>query len=356
MSVLLGNGAGGFAQAAGSPITVGPTPYGVEIADFDADRNPDLAIANQFDDFVSILLGDGTGQFTPAAGSPIHFGAGGPTWLVAADFDDDRDIDLAVALGSGSVRVLLGDGTGGFAPAPGSPIALPGRPHNLRAADFDRDGELDLGLDRIGAPGLGIPPSFSVLLGDGQGGFQLAGTPNPVGAQPFSMAVGDFNRDRKPDVAVGNNLADSVSVLLNATTTPADAIASLRDEVWASAVARELRVSLTAKLLIAEWTAGVLENRPACLALDAFVAEVQANDRVEGAHGGHGAGLDRGGGGRPGRPRLRGLTDRAQPFPIGRLADLTRGERPCFQGLSRSRRADSNRGPQSWAAYACASR
>jgi FG-GAP-like repeat/FG-GAP repeat len=276
VSVLLGNGAGGFTQAVGSPITVGRTPYGVEIADFDGDRNPDLAIANQFEDFVSILLGDGTGQFTPAQGSPIHFGAGGPTWLVVGNFDDDRDADLAVALASGSVRVLLGDGTGGFAPAPGSPIALPGRPHNLRAADFDRDGELDLGVDRLGSPGLGVPPSFSVLLGDGEGGFQLAGTPNPVGTQPFSMAVGDFNGDRKPDVAVGNYGGNSVSILLNATTTPAEAIAALRKEVWASGLGRGLRVSLTAKLLVAELTAGLLENRPACAALDAFVAEAEA--------------------------------------------------------------------------------
>jgi hypothetical protein len=215
VSILLGDGNGGFNQAAGSPLTVGPVPYGTEIADLNGDRNPDLAIANQFDDFVSILLGDGTGQFAEAHGSPIHFGAGGPSWLVAEDFDGDHDIDLAVALGSGTIRVLLGDGSGGFAAAPGSPIPLPGQPHNLRAADFDRDGELDLGVDRLG--NAAMPPNFVVLLGDGAGRFIEAGTPSPVGAGPLSMAVGDFNRDRKPDVAVGNHFADSVSVLLNAT-------------------------------------------------------------------------------------------------------------------------------------------
>ena len=147
----------------------------------------------------------------------------------------------------------------------------------MLAADFDRDGELDLGLDRLGRtmPPV-LPPNFSVLLGDGEGGFQLAGTPNPVGLRPLSMAVGDFNGDRKPDVAVGNNGANSVTVLLNATATPAEAIAGLREEVWASGLDRRLRVSLTAKLLVAELTAEVLYNRPACAALKAFVAEVQA--------------------------------------------------------------------------------
>jgi FG-GAP-like repeat/FG-GAP repeat len=274
VSVLLGDGAGGFAHAPGSPFTVGDVPYGVEIADFDGDRNPDLAIASQFEDFISIMLGDGTGRFTEAAGSPIHFGAGGPSWLVVQDFDDDRRVDLAVALGSGSIRVLLGNGAGGFASAPGSPIPLAGSPHNLRAADFDRDGELDLGVDRLGNST--VPPNFTVLLGDGAGGFATAGAPNPVGAAPLSMAVGDFNRDRKPDVAVGNNFADSVTVLLNSTVTPADRIAALREEVWASSLSQGLRVSLSAELLVAERTAGMLDNRPACAALSAFIAEVRA--------------------------------------------------------------------------------
>ena len=65
-------------------------------------------------------------------------------------------------------------------------------------------------------------------------------------------------------------------MLLNATATPAEAIAALREEVWASGLDRRLRVSLTAKLLVAELTAGVLDNRPACAALKAFVAEAQA--------------------------------------------------------------------------------
>ena len=269
VSVLLGDGAGGFAHAAGSPITVGKVPYGVEIVDLNRDHKPDLAIANQFEDFISVLLGDGTGQFTPASSSPIHVGSG-PSWLVAADFDGDRNPDLAVAVASGTIPVLLGDGAGGFTPAPGSPIAVGNTPHNMRAADFDGDGELDLGVDTLGND------SFSVLLGDGEGRFDPAGTPNPVGDGPLSMAVGDFNGDRKPDVAVGNHFDDTLSVLLNNTVTPADAIAALSEEVWTSGLAKGLRVSLVSKLRLAERTAGLGENHAACGALKAFVAEVRA--------------------------------------------------------------------------------
>ena len=213
VSILLADGNGGFAHAPGSPITVGRVPYGVEIADFNRDRNPDLAIANQFDNFVSILVGDGTGRFQPAATSPIVVGAG-PSWLVAADFGGDRNVDIAVAVSSGTIRILLGNGAGDFADAPGSPIAVPDTPHNLRAADFDGDGELDLGVDLLRTD------SFAVFVGDGEGVFRQSGVPTPVGDGPLSMAVGDFNRDRRPDVVVGNHFADTVSVLLNATPKP----------------------------------------------------------------------------------------------------------------------------------------
>jgi FG-GAP-like repeat len=186
-----------------------------------------------------------------------------PSWLAAADFNHDHDADLAVAVSSGRIVVLLGDGAGGFTDAPGSPITF-GSPHNLRAVDFDRDGELDLGVDTLSND------SFNVLLGDGHGSFQPANT-TPVGDGPLSMSVGDFDDDDKPDVAVGNHFDDSVTVLLNRTITPADAVAALQEDVLASSVT--FRNGLAAKLDQAARTAGVA-NGKACAALDFFIAMV----------------------------------------------------------------------------------
>jgi hypothetical protein len=52
-----------------------------------------------------------------------------------------------------------------------------------------------------------------VLLGNGDGTFQTAQT-SAAGTAPYSVAVGDFNGDGKPDLAVADRW-DSVRVLLN---------------------------------------------------------------------------------------------------------------------------------------------
>jgi len=57
-----------------------------------------------------------------------------------------------------------------------------------------------------------------VLLGNGAGAFTAApGSPFPVGAWPTSVAVGDFNGDGKPDLAIANSNDNTVTVLLNTT-------------------------------------------------------------------------------------------------------------------------------------------
>jgi hypothetical protein len=52
-----------------------------------------------------------------------------------------------------------------------------------------------------------------ILLGAGNGALPQALT-YAVGYQPYAVAVGDFNGDGKPDLAVANNVSDDVSILL----------------------------------------------------------------------------------------------------------------------------------------------
>jgi FG-GAP-like repeat len=67
VSILLGNGDGTFTRAPGSPIPVGAVPYFTAIADFNKDGFADIAVTNNADNTVSILLGKGDGTFSHCA-------------------------------------------------------------------------------------------------------------------------------------------------------------------------------------------------------------------------------------------------------------------------------------------------
>ncbi len=78
---------------------VGRSPSSVAVGDLDGDGDLDLAVANQRDDSVSILLNLGDGTFA----DDVFYWAGDGPWSVAVgDLDGDRDLDLAVAAGYGN--------------------------------------------------------------------------------------------------------------------------------------------------------------------------------------------------------------------------------------------------------------
>ena len=76
VTVLLGNGPGGFTAAPGSPFSVGSESTSVAVGDFNGDGKLDLAAANSYDSTVTVLLGNGSGGFTSAPGGPFQVGYG----------------------------------------------------------------------------------------------------------------------------------------------------------------------------------------------------------------------------------------------------------------------------------------
>ncbi|WP_193789081.1 FG-GAP repeat domain-containing protein, partial [Zavarzinella formosa] len=114
-------------------------------------------------------------------------------------------------IGDGTVSVLLGNGDGTFAPAPGSPSAVGAGPFSVAVGDVNGDGKPDLVTANFGGN------TVSVLLGGGNGTFAPA-SPFAVGTGPFSVAVGDVNGDGKLDLVTANRQADTVTVLLNGAT------------------------------------------------------------------------------------------------------------------------------------------
>jgi hypothetical protein len=206
VTVLLGDGTGNFSSS--QTVTGVTGPGEIVASDFNKDGKLDLAIMND-DTTVSILLGDGNGGFTPAAGSPVSAGDAFAFALAAADFNGDGNPDIAVVTVTGQLIVLLGNGAGGFTMAAGSPITVGGDLETLNVGDFNGDGKVDLAATDIDGS------VFHVLLGDGTGGFTPAlGMPPATGSFPFGAALGDFNGDGKLDLVSANYGDNTATVLL----------------------------------------------------------------------------------------------------------------------------------------------
>ncbi|UCG44167.1 MAG: VCBS repeat-containing protein [candidate division WOR-3 bacterium] len=230
-AVLLGIGDGTFAGARNFPA--GDYPDGIVATDFNNDGRPDIATANYFEDSLSVLLGMGDGTF----GAPLRHDAGGECFnLGTSDFDLDGNADLAMVLSDdGSVTVLLGDGQGNF-PQRAS-VDVGETPEDIVCTDFNGDGQPDFAV----ADDYQYPGNVRVLLGDGRGGFTRAGS-FPAGEDPFALAAADFDSDSDIDVATANYNYDYLAVLLNidalvvTSTDPAQHETSAPDSTDVSAV------------------------------------------------------------------------------------------------------------------------
>jgi hypothetical protein len=175
---------------------VGTDPRAVVAADFNNDGQIDLATANHDSNNVSVLLGDGVGGF----GAAQNFAGGWyPRSLAVADFNGDSKLDLVEADYHGVV-VLKGNADGTFEPAAriGSASFTPSSPMEVAVGHFNDDGNIDVVLtDHDDLSGIG--GAVWVLLGNGQGGVTSEWI---KGMYPrYGLLVADLDLDGKVDVA-----------------------------------------------------------------------------------------------------------------------------------------------------------
>ncbi|MGH9940447.1 MAG: FG-GAP-like repeat-containing protein [Blastocatellia bacterium] len=188
--VAFADASGNFNAARTKKVAVGSRPADLLTADFNGDGALDLAAANAASNDVSLLLGNGRGDFIAAPVTPVGLEPGS---LAAADFNGDGKTDLAVANRNSAVlTVLLGDGQGSFNTMF---IGLGANPREVKTGDVNGDGKADLIVSQNNA-GL-----VSVFLGNGNGGF-AAPVNAGVGGIPYSLALADYNADGKLDLAV----------------------------------------------------------------------------------------------------------------------------------------------------------
>lgn len=186
-----------FTNAQGSPVAVQGGPGNILIGDMNNDRKLDLLVALARTPSITVIEGKGNGQFGAALSTTTV--ADAPGDMAIGDLNGDGKLDVAVTShDSYGVTLLTGDGKGGLVVAPNSPIVMKQgqhpHTHGLAIADMNRDNKLDLITCN------NADNDMSLAFGDGRGNFTRAPKSFPVGPSPYPFAVGDVNNDGWPDI------------------------------------------------------------------------------------------------------------------------------------------------------------
>ncbi len=199
--LVMSNGPASFASQ--QTFATGFVPIFVTAADFNKDAKQDLAVANFFNNNVSLLLGNGDGTFQSQTTVSTLVN---PNWLATSDVNGDGNLDLISAnLGSDNLSVLLGNGDGTFQSQ--SMLTAGDDPQSVTVADVNGDGRPDLVVSNASANNVGV------LLGNNDGTFQSQVTV-AAGLIPQSVVAADVNGDQQLDLLVANFGNSTVGVLL----------------------------------------------------------------------------------------------------------------------------------------------
>ena len=198
------------------PMPSGVSTAGLAVADFNHDGRLDFAVSRSASEYhrdpggVEVLLGSGGGE-TPISGR-MSYDIGNTNSILAGEFTGDEHVDVVTSDYDGnSVSVLAGDGMGGLEPR--SRLTV-GKRYLLKAAgNFNTDAHKDVVLGRSTDAGGRVEGELRLLLGNGSGGFDTADVAR-VEQPPSDAAVADFDNDGFNDLVVGSEVNDAGVFLL----------------------------------------------------------------------------------------------------------------------------------------------
>jgi hypothetical protein len=220
VSVLRSQGDGTFQTVQTLPLQIGASfiPVRLAVGDFSGDGTPDLAVLQTSQNGLTgvlVLPGNPDGTFLQDPSLPDQslnvsiFDRQGNYIFQGTALGSDRALDLVVGAAGNAVAVLRGNGDGTF----GQPrfLGFPDPPTSVAVGDLTGNGIADLVVTTRAASFPQRLNTVYVMLGNSDGSFQPP-VGYAVGGSGVAAAIGDFNGDGIPDLAVVTN-ENTLSVL-----------------------------------------------------------------------------------------------------------------------------------------------
>ncbi|MEI6142357.1 MAG: FG-GAP-like repeat-containing protein, partial [Mariniphaga sp.] len=227
VSVLRNNSTSGAVSfAAKIDLATGSRPQSVSIGDIDGDGKPDLAVANLNSSTVSVFRNTSTSGSVSFAAKVDFVTGTGPYSVSIGDIDGDGKPDLAVAnWSSNTVSVLRNISTSGDVSfATKVDFAIGSYSESVSIGDIDGDGKPDLAVANSGNSTVSVLRNTSTI-----GTVSFAAKADfATGLTPVSVSIGDIDGDGKPDLAVANS-SNTVSVFCNTSTSGSLSFATRAD-------------------------------------------------------------------------------------------------------------------------------
>ncbi len=215
LEILFGDGKGSFTTP-GTYVAVGKHPYQrVRAADLNGDGTVDIVSPNLDGGNVTILLGDGKGGFRQPPASPFPCGDS-PFSVAIGDVNADGIPDLAIVdspsstsdrSGQDGLTILIGDGRGGFTTMTGSPFVTARRPNMVAIGDLNGDGVEDVVVSNPESD------TITIFMMSRRGSMTARSTVSVPG-HPKGLGIRDLNGDGRADIVVSNNATNTVTVIL----------------------------------------------------------------------------------------------------------------------------------------------
>jgi len=215
------------------------TPSFIAVGDIDGDGKPDIVLANQFTNRISIFRNTASsGSITSASfAAKVDFISDTlslPSSIAIGDIDGDGKPDIAVSnLYSNTISVLRNTATTGsissasFA-APVDFVAGLG-PTCVSIVDVNGDGKPDMVVANYNSKTVSVLQNINTIAGSITTASFAAPINLATNTGPYSFAVADVNNDTKPDIIVANQGSNNISVLVNNSTSSNIAFATKTD-------------------------------------------------------------------------------------------------------------------------------